>query len=148
MSTARRVPTQHGAVSIGLLLPKTKRPCLIISPNGDGEQLIRTLNEMGLQTVCSGTGQEAAEAIERFTPGLIILFFRPGDEEDIKALRAIQALWKQDQQQPPSKAVFISGNKKATRKMLRPIPRRRCLISDLQLPDQIGQIVAALSKPT
>lgn len=148
MSTIAKKSVQHGVVSIGSLLPKPERPCLIIGPNGDGEQLISTLKEMKLRTVCSGAGQEAVEAIGRFTPGLIILFFSPGDDEDVKALRVIQDLWKQGQQQPSPKVIIVSGDKKAARKMLSPVPRRRCLILDPQLPDQIGQIVAALSKPT
>lgn len=94
--------------------------CLVISHNGDGDQLPPALTELGLVPIASGTGQEGANAIQRYKPVAIVLLYHSGSSKDIVALRAIQASCRQEQSSPV--AVIVSDREQVAvvRRMLGP----------------------------
>lgn len=104
------------------MLPESamNNSCLIISHNGDSEQLEAMLMELGLNPVASGTGREGAMAIKHYRPKAVILIYHAGSSQDVIALRAIQDRCRQKQSPV---AVIVSA------KEMVPIVRRLLVLN-------------------
>ncbi|KKS34403.1 MAG: hypothetical protein UU95_C0013G0006 [Parcubacteria group bacterium GW2011_GWC2_42_12] len=94
--------------------------CLVISHNGDGDQLPAMLIELGLIPVTSGTGREGVEAIEHYKPDVMILLYHSGSSQDVVALRAIQVLCRQAQSSPLAVVISDKGQIPVVRNLLGP----------------------------
>lgn len=94
--------------------------CLVISHNGDGDQLLASLIGLGLEPITSGTGKEGADAIQRYKPGVIILLYHAGVEKDVVALRAIQASCGQARSFPVAVIVSAKEQVSVVRRLLCP----------------------------
>ena len=122
----------------------TQKRCLIISQNGDGENLQNILAELGLTSFTSGTGWEGVNAIYHYNPGVIILFFHAGNEEDTIPLRAVQALCRG--RRSLSVAMVISSNAQVAKRLLGLVAKNgRCQVLPDLSPDLPKAVMAALS---
>jgi len=121
-----------------------RRKCLVVSREGGGNALIgQILEGMDISPVPSGSGQEGEVAIGHHKPDLIIIFFSPRNEEDIKVLRAAQKF-------SAAMLVVISPDAQAPQSLLGPTNGHFCyhVLTDALALGQLREALTAPSKKT